>query len=506
MAIFGLRDVYNPLFARFRKVSWGAAAMRACMLLGLGMGGESCWAQAQVMAAPQSSAVSGPSPFDTQISMRGESFINPNFRSGGSNNFTFYGASVESKGESKDSMPSTWTDSSLFQMSITGEYNPEVSFMSYLNVREMDLRMGQGIYLGRKLENWSDLDERWHLGFYQPQFRWNPLLPESQGLTGLFVNLKISESSELPVGLKLFGSFLYVPDQGAGYQIQDGQFSTQNPWFAPLPKQVDILQGDRVSVSNQTAYNLHMPDQNQVVLNSSFAAEFYIGQPQTGFSAKAGMAYKPSNALMFAANSASNPQGITTLDLYPEIYDQTLVSADLSYKYENFEIAFGALNETPSAPLTTNGNTTVLNTLTYRVYSPRTLLSPLIGMHWGNLSVAVSYLEVQGTDDNPIGAQAPYLGTFLPAQLNFGSAARIDAGYESFIGARRGWSFKTSYLQGTTQDFSMWTLSALWKMTRSWSFTGFTNLVEANTGSNDPTVFQNYVTHNEVGLGVRYAL
>jgi hypothetical protein len=431
---------------------------------------------------------------ESSVSVRDESFINPNFRSGNSNNFSFFGASVENVDLKKENQ---------LMINANGDFSPDVPFLSYLNIKELYLTTWGGLSFGRKLYHWSDLDERWHLGFYQPQFRWNPLLPQSQGLTGIFLDLPAEGITTFPLGLQLFGSFLFVPDQGAGYQLQNGQFSSQNPFFSQLPTQVQILTGDRVTTTNQTAYNLHLPDQSQVVFNSSFAAQVYAGERDHGLYFQSAFAYKPANSLAVAANTASTANNTTNIDLYPEVFDQTLVSADLHLSLKNFRFGFGAMTETPSSFLSSNN---IPSNVTYRQFQARSLWSPYIEWHDSGLSAMLSYLDVQSTQDPAAGAQAQYLGTFLPQQMNFLSAAKAEAGYDGAFGRSRGWGLKFSYLQGTEQDFSMATTEAFWKISRLWTLNAFSNLIENTPSTTDPTIFQNYINNNEVGLGVRYVL
>ena len=155
----------------------------------------------------------------SSLKMNGLSFISSDYDSS-PKNFAFLGVSLRSNEKQPD----------LFMINASGFYVPNSAPLSYLNVREMyfifSATESSKIYLGRKLINWSALDSDFNLGFFQPQFRWNSLQPENQGLFGFFWDHQNADW-----GTTLFASHLYLPDQAASYEIKDGKFEESNPFF-----------------------------------------------------------------------------------------------------------------------------------------------------------------------------------------------------------------------------------------------------------------------------------
>ena len=86
------------------------------------------------------------------------------------------------------------SENDFLKVNLAGAYAVGYPLMSYLNFKEffinakLDSTSGQAsqIIFGRRLHLWSEAEEEWNLGIFQPQFRWNPIRPSQQGLTGLF--------------------------------------------------------------------------------------------------------------------------------------------------------------------------------------------------------------------------------------------------------------------------------------------------------------------------------
>ena len=82
------------------------------------------------------------------------------------------------------------------------EYSLDRSDFIYFNISELYLfykyELEKPLYsvesiefhLGRKIKNWSEGDEYWDLGLWNPLTRWNPLHPVTNGLVGSFLTLK----------------------------------------------------------------------------------------------------------------------------------------------------------------------------------------------------------------------------------------------------------------------------------------------------------------------------
>ena len=124
----------------------------------------------------------------TTVQGQGLSFISPDYENTQTSTFGFFGATIKSYKSEND----------VFKINLTGMYAVGHPVLSYMNLREIyftySIDESSNMHIGRKINVWSEVDRRWHLGFFQPEFRWNSLSPETQGLTGLFWE-KRSENS-----------------------------------------------------------------------------------------------------------------------------------------------------------------------------------------------------------------------------------------------------------------------------------------------------------------------
>jgi hypothetical protein len=112
---------------------------------------------------------------------------------------------------------------------------------SYINVGDLYgdyTRADTNYTFGRKRVNFSAADEFWQTGLWQPRFMWDRMLPESNGLTGVFI--QGAENSNTRANF--FISPLYMPEETQKYEEQNGKITSRNPWFRPPPPQVNLFE------------------------------------------------------------------------------------------------------------------------------------------------------------------------------------------------------------------------------------------------------------------------
>ncbi|MCB0362893.1 MAG: hypothetical protein KDD35_09225, partial [Bdellovibrionales bacterium] len=141
--------------------------------------------------------------------------------------------------------------------------------------------------VGRKLENWSLLDEEWKMGLWQALFRWDPLKAEEQGLIGLFAHLKQDQWE-----LALFGSPVFFPDQGPQFALAGGVFRSGNRWFLPPQDKIEVFEKE-----SPIYYKLVEPSLGEVVFHPSWALLLRHGKLDSGFWWQASYGHKPMNQL-----------------------------------------------------------------------------------------------------------------------------------------------------------------------------------------------------------------
>jgi hypothetical protein len=140
--------------------------------------------------------------------------------------------------------------------------------------------------VGRKLENWSELDNHWNIGLWQPLVRWDAANPIEQGLTGLFFEFGKSDSVRLVVMV----SGLYLPDQQPSYDVVDGRIVSANRWF-----RAPVASASLENSQGEIAYDVIEPEAKDVLAQNSYAAMLMLGDPDAGGFLKFSTTDKPAN-------------------------------------------------------------------------------------------------------------------------------------------------------------------------------------------------------------------
>lgn len=198
---------------------------------------------------------------------------------------------------------------------------------------------GFKVHFGRRVMDWSSLDDYWMLGDLQPLFRWDAARPEIQGISGVTLQMKPTDLLQIDV----FGSFLYIPSQGPSFSVTDGKITSGNPWFSPP---VDI-----VSVSGQPynlLYSVKTPDISEIVFQPSLGAHMTFKSADDAFMVRGGYFYKPRNELALPVEGTiSAVVGNENADIvvHPRVAHHTLSTLDLGYKGEKWGLIASGIYE-----------------------------------------------------------------------------------------------------------------------------------------------------------------
>lgn len=464
--------------ASFLKGNWLMGSLRLFLILGF------------IANLAVSIAMAG----DPQgrLSLTQAGFVSPDYKLTDKKDFQFVGAGLDTLSGYRNDHD---IDDSL-QAQIYGLVSPGVSVLSYLNVSQIYWKQHM-LIVGRKKLSWSMLDDDFTLGMFQPVFKWNALQTEQQGLTGFFLNLESEESSLFPWGITLFGSTLFVPDQGPGYEIKDGQFNRSNPYFQSPPKKA-LINGQL----DQVRYTVQKPDTQDIIFNRSFASRLYLGEDDRGFYFQGSYASKPSNQLALGFQGAVVPDNAIDVTILPAIYYHTLYSADAKYSfhYTSGYIAAGmsALQEKVQAPSYTSE-------WTYVSYTDSTLLSPFVEMTYSGFKARYSHLSVDGADSTATGALASQSSSVLPARLPFRGASQMKLDWLMPIKKHRALHLSTRYLTGDQSEFELLSFRGAYQWEERWSAYFASQLINVqNTPEGRATAFFPYVNNDGLGVGVQY--
>lgn len=206
-------------------------------------------------------------------------------------------ASGETQPESVSSIGVRWkaysSEKASFPYGFDGQslFSQGESDRPYVSVPELyagyESPFSLSFYFGRKLQEWSRMDQQWRLGIWQPHARWDYIHPQTQGLTGAFVDHQHQWGS-----IHLFISPFFLPDQGPQFELEDGRFVSRNRWFWEPQAEVGLF-----ADSSQIYYELDRPSEQDIVVNPSLATRLEFGDAENGSWAKTSYAYKPMNQL-----------------------------------------------------------------------------------------------------------------------------------------------------------------------------------------------------------------
>lgn len=199
--------------------------------------------------------------------------------------------------------------------------------------------------MGRKLEHWSRLDEAWNLGLWQPRFRWDYIRPETVGLTGAFLSIEQPSFRFVAMGTPVF-----VPERGVPTQVENGQVSSQSPWFIPPPSSIIILDKE-----TPVQYDIQIPPISQIVFHPGASFLARVGGEE-GAWGQASYAYKPMNQLLLAYDGylqldGENPN-YAKAQIYPRVVYHHLAGLEAGYAGKRVSGWVSALSDRPVRDVT----------------------------------------------------------------------------------------------------------------------------------------------------------
>lgn len=417
------------------------------------------------------------SEIKTSVQAQGLSFLSPDYDNTSTKNFGFIGATLRSDAKSKDA----------FKLNFTGQYAIGNSVLSYLNFREIyfaqNIDESSNLYIGRKLHNWSALDTIWNMGVYQPQFRWNPLAPENQGLTGLFWNKKTESFS-----FTLFASPLYIPDQGASYELKDGQFQSSNPWFQPPPQHV-LFQNVLLPID----YEINKPEISSVVFQSQFGAQLRWSHSD-GYFANIGAMYKPANQLALGYKGVL----VTTrvrVDVTPKIFFENIYSGDFGYRGDWGVLQLAVLHSQPKNP-------EFDSSFNVPVYESSTSWGPQLFYKWDPFEFFVGYLDTTGGNVVDVGPDASADRQSLSQRFLYRQALLLQASYSEIFWNKVKLDASLQFKSSSKEGFRQIRSKNSFNLRGPWAF--WFDLLLIDTDSSIPTNIESYKNVDQVLIGVNY--
>jgi hypothetical protein len=326
------------------------------------------------------------------LSISDESYLNRGDPPAGISDYEFLSTRVRAGTE--DNLINVAIDlGGTFAVNVENYSNVEVpeAFATWTsNAKSKDPSDGHfTITLGRKKEAWTRLDSEWTLGLTQPLNEFDGLRPTEQGFTGIFGSYH-KEGFEVLV----MGGLIYIPNQGAQYTLDGGQFSTNSPWFNAPPSQMVLF-----NTLTPVQYTLETPSTGSVVNHQYFGTLIRYGHYEgEGFYAQASVLHKPRNDLTLPFDGQLNISSNTSfgdVTVFPTVVYHTVTAVDLDYSVSGISFGLSAISDVSDPNNVTDPN------LTYQDLAPLYMVSPNLefklfpSQTWGP-HVSLAYLHSIG--------------------------------------------------------------------------------------------------------------
>jgi hypothetical protein len=418
----------------------------------------------------------------TEMKLFSDSFISPEFAATQKNNYQFVGAGIKTE---------PFSDSAL-RMDISGGVAVGSPLLNYLNISEFYVQTKQSdsetFFIGRKKMLWSELDARWELGVWEPLFKWNPLAPERQGLSGIFWQTEGKQYS-----FTLFASPLYIPSQGPSFEIEDGDFVKGNPWFHQPPQSVRIW-----DEATQMQYNMNQPNTTEIVVQNSYGAKIAVGDPN-GLKAQLSYIYKPDNTLAVGYQGSLDLSTLKgNVELRPQVFYHSLTGGDLTYKTGRMRMGISTIWDRPTKEKIIDEPD-----WTQPVFEDALLVSPFVEWDNGNWALNIMRLDIYGGKVKEVGADLA--NEPLTNLYPFYEANQISLLNNFNLGKARRLLSKVSFMQSDKNDFQLFRVNTRLRLSGLWSFFGELQMLKAGPTSKDnQNDLAQFANNDRLMLGAAY--
>jgi len=212
----------------------------------------------------------------------------------------------------------------------------------YKFAKEATDRAGNFAYAGRKRFTWSALDSQWGLGVFEPRFRWDYLNERENGLFGLFTGVQTEMFQAVA-----FYSPIFIPEQGAPFDISGGTCSTTSPWFSCPSSSVSLF-----NQPTDVKFTLEMPPIQSLVSHWSAGATARVGREMGPFG-RASYVHKPINQLLL---SYEGQLDLSTLQIpatiRPRVLYHDVTSLDAGWNWPRHSVTASTIWENPKRDVT----------------------------------------------------------------------------------------------------------------------------------------------------------
>lgn len=288
----------------------------------------------------------------------------------------------------------------------------------YIDIAEANMGLDNkklSTYLGRKRYEWSSLDSYWGLGLYQPRFRWDYLNERENGLFGHFFGI----NSEW-VQAHAYYSPIYIPEQGAPFDIDAGNCKTSSPWFSCPNATINLF-----NQSTDVRFSLEIPPVREIITRWGGGASLRLGKTQGPFT-RASYTYKPMNQFLLSYEGRLD---LSTLQvpatIRPRVLYHKVAAADLGWNLPRHSFILSGIWENPiqdTTPPTWN------NQQTYKAFiHGATVKTMPFGSPFSYTRAELSYFQLDGGNGPDTGPFAQTNSSIFEPRFAFKSAFSVAA-------------------------------------------------------------------------------
>lgn len=303
------------------------------------------------------------------------------------------------------------------------------------------------VTLGRRIESWSQVDQDWNLGLWQPNAAYDSLRPITQGLTGLFFKQKNEKHSILA-----FFSPIFIPTMGPEIKEKDGSLKSDSRWYRTPGSTFPVLNND-----TQLVYDLDVPDLMKLISKPGVGLRYRWGD-QKGMWASANAAYKPINALLLTYKAGlylpETDPATGEVTIRPHVGYHALAGADVGYTWEQSTLAFSALADRPDKELPEEDGWVLQQPEPMQAVGVHFDSQVDVGYFSNPIRYSLNYLKVFGAQIHDYDAYAVERGAVFENRTNFTNAAQVAISFDTAVWNRR-WTSSFKYLREFDQQGSL---------------------------------------------------
>lgn len=351
------------------------------------------------------------------------------------------------------------------------------------------------ITVGRKKKDWSEMDDRWKLGLWQPVYAIDTLRPEEEGLSGVFFDYNKEDSEVL-----LFVTPLYLPNTGPDIRSEGGSLVSDSRWYRPPTDTYDF--NDRMNTIN---YNISIPNTGKIVNNAGVGVMGRLGSKNNGPWAVSSFGYLPVNELALTHQIVKEiSQDDVNVTIVPQVVYHSIASADVGYSFSNLKLSLSYLEDQPLIPAAQDG-WAIQDFQPIQAYSAAADFS-IDQIFSRLLSFQVSYLKVNGGGIQDMTSNGtPDDITLFDERLKFTNAASFRVEGQLATLYHHALVSRLMYLYDYDQRGSLLNTEFLYYPAQKWALLMGADFIGVEDDNYKPTSFLNtYRANDRVYGGMTY--